>query len=101
MMADMADRLTNLRNAAGLTQVELARDAKVTQQAISKLESGFHRKFPPLDTAFSLAKFYKVPKEYLLFGTAPMPQETQMLLKAWEQAPHDLKMQIMLMLWPK
>lgn len=101
MMQSMGVRLTDLRNKLGLSQTDVESRIKIKQQTISKLETGFHKKIPFLDSAFRLARFYRVSREYLLFGSDPMPPETQRLLKAWETAPHDLKMKIMLMLWPE
>ena len=52
-------RLKQLRTARGMTQVDLAKRAKVTQGFIAQLEGGF-RKDPTLSTLRRLAKALKV-----------------------------------------
>jgi transcriptional regulator with XRE-family HTH domain len=51
-------RLKQLRTVQGMTQVELAKRAKVTQGFIAQLEGGF-RKDPSLSTLRRLARALK------------------------------------------
>jgi transcriptional regulator with XRE-family HTH domain len=58
-------RLKRLRIANGLTQVDLAKRAKITQGYIAQLESG-HQKDPSLSALRRLAKALKVGVTELL-----------------------------------
>lgn len=60
-----------LREARGLTQVELARKAKIAQPYIAMLERG-DRKNPSLPVLRRIAKALDAPVEELLSGRLPM-----------------------------
>lgn len=58
----LADRLKELRRKAGLTQMELARKAKVSQQTISNIERGRVRSARDL---VKIAKALNITADYL------------------------------------
>lgn len=60
---NIANRVRELRNAAGLTQEELAGKAGVTRVTINCLENGVYA--PSLELALRLARFFKKPVEEL------------------------------------
>jgi len=61
----MSTVIRGLRDAKGLTQVELAKRAKVTRGYLAQLEAG-HKKNPSLPTLRKLAKALGVPVAELL-----------------------------------
>jgi XRE family transcriptional regulator, master regulator for biofilm formation len=61
----MSQRIKKLRKASGLTQVELATKAGITQVYVSSLESGA-RENPSLDILRRLAKALKTDVAELL-----------------------------------
>ncbi|MFW5652538.1 MAG: helix-turn-helix domain-containing protein [Planctomycetota bacterium] len=62
----MPDRLRQAREAAGLSQSEVAERLAVSQAAISRWESG--RKSPSLSRVQQLAELYRVSLDWLVFG---------------------------------
>lgn len=64
-LMNLGDRLTAIRKKRGLTQLELAKKAGLSQPAIFKIEKGVSR-----GTVYivSIAKALNVSPEYLLFG---------------------------------
>lgn len=58
------DRIKELRNAYGLTQVELAKQLGVTKQCISNWEND--NILPSVDMLIKLAKYFSVSTDYLL-----------------------------------
>jgi transcriptional regulator with XRE-family HTH domain len=101
ILIDAGKRITNRREAAGLSQVELSLRTRIPQQSISKAETAFHKKLPPLDRLFKIGEFFRLSPETMLFGTEPIPEDMTKLMKAWQKAPHETKMKIMLLLWPQ
>ncbi|UEM08041.1 helix-turn-helix domain-containing protein (plasmid) [Skermanella rosea] len=63
-----AARLVALRRAAGLTQVQMAERAGITQSYLSKLERGTLE--PSFPTLFALAKALNCPASSLLEGVS-------------------------------
>lgn len=61
--AKIVSRVRELRNAAGLTQEELAGKAGVTRVTINCLENGVYA--PSLELALRLARFFGKPVEEL------------------------------------
>lgn len=59
----MGRRLAEARQAAGITQRELAQAVGVTDQTISNIERGASR--PDLETALSIARYFGRPVESL------------------------------------
>ncbi len=57
----IANRVRELRTAAGLTQEELAGKAGVTRVTINCLENGVY--LPSIELALRLARFFKKPVE--------------------------------------
>jgi putative transcriptional regulator len=57
----IANRVRELRAAAGLTQEELAGKAGVTRVTINCLENGVY--LPSIELALRLARFFKRPVE--------------------------------------
>src|SRR5215471_20012911 len=53
-MANMGDRVRNARAARGITQMELARRAGISRQALGAIESGLYQ--PSVAVALSLAR---------------------------------------------
>jgi len=71
---DFGKRLRAMRKAAGLTQVELAKRANITQGAISDLERG-ESKASHSDTLVALAKVLECNPEWLSTGRgSPVPE---------------------------
>ena len=60
------ERLTALRKACELSQVELAGKIEVSPGTIGNYESG--TRYPKSDTVLKLADFFRVSPEYLLYG---------------------------------
>ncbi len=52
----VARLITELRARAGLSQVELAKRAGVSQPLIARLEKGDHRRVPTFDTIYKIMK---------------------------------------------
>ena len=63
-MASIGVAIRRLRNAAGLTQEEVARRAKLSHGYYQRLEMGRHD--PPLSTLRAIAKALGVPAAKLL-----------------------------------
>ena len=68
----LAEKLTQARKAAGLTQADSAEKLNVSRQAVSLWESGQSR--PSTDKLSALAKVYTVSLDWLCSGTdEPVP----------------------------
>ena len=52
----VARLITELRAKAGLSQVDLAKRAGVSQPLIARLEKGDHRRIPTFDTIYKIMK---------------------------------------------
>jgi transcriptional regulator with XRE-family HTH domain len=70
--SDFGQRLTALRKAQDMSQVQLARAAHATQRAISYYETGLG--FPPAPLVARLAHALKISADELL-GIKPQPRE--------------------------
>lgn len=62
----VADRIKERRLGLGITQTQLAKNAKLTPAAISQFESGSRK--PSFDALSKLAKALRVTTDYLLKG---------------------------------
>ena len=71
----MAMRLKRLREAAGLTQQELANRAGLSISAVTQTEGG-QKKDPKLSTLVALAKVLGVSLDELAGGLVESPPET-------------------------
>lgn len=71
----LAEKLQNLRKAAGLSQEQLAERLNVTRQAVSKWETGEGK--PDIDNLLPLAKLLGTTVDYLLDEETEAPQFTQ------------------------
>ena len=60
----IANRIKTLREAAGLTQAELARSLSLTRGGVNSWEQGLSTPSPA--SIVELAKFFKVSTDYLL-----------------------------------
>lgn len=60
----MTTRITQLREAAGLTKIELARRAGINERTVRNLERGIYE--PSLKTARGIADALGVPLHHLL-----------------------------------
>ena len=58
------DRIRQLREASGLTQVELARELAVTKQSVSNWENNNIQ--PSVEMVIAIADFFGVTMDYLL-----------------------------------
>lgn len=58
------ERFSNLREASGMSQDELAKTLKVTQQTLSRYEKG--QRQPSVDFIVKAASFFEVSVDYLL-----------------------------------
>ncbi|MCD7918790.1 MAG: helix-turn-helix domain-containing protein [Clostridiales bacterium] len=68
---NLADRIQTLRKEKGISQEELAEQAGVSRQAVSKWESG--QSTPELEKLILLSDYFGVTTDYLLKGTEPVP----------------------------
>lgn len=77
---NMADRIQYLRKEKGISQEELADQAGVSRQAVSKWESG--QSMPDLEKIILLSNFFEVTTDYILKGIEPLPdrEETKNVL---------------------
>jgi transcriptional regulator with XRE-family HTH domain len=73
-LTDFGKRLSNLRKAAGFTQVELANELGVTQRMISYYEG--HSEYPPANLIPLMAKTLRVSSDELL-GIKPLKKSRQ------------------------
>ncbi len=71
----LAEKLQNLRKAAGLSQEQLAERLNVTRQAVSKWETGEGK--PDIDNLLPLARLLNTTVDYLLDETADEPSGTE------------------------
>lgn len=67
---EFAERLRQLRESAGLTQLELAGKINLKSSAVSKYEKG--NTLPTIDTLIKLANIFAVSNDYLL-GVSDIP----------------------------
>lgn len=58
------DNIKTLRQARGITQVELAHSLGVSKQCVSNWENDYIQ--PSIDMLIKIAKFFKVSTDYLL-----------------------------------
>lgn len=84
-MKNMAYRIRTARLQAGQSQAQLARETKLTQQMISKLESGQSRSTSAI---FAIANALGVSAEWLWLGDEANPEvqmfkDAPLLLEAW------------------
>jgi len=63
----MRNRIRELREAAGLTQEELAKRLKVTRQTVHAIENDKYN--PTLALAFKMARLFQQPIEELFIYT--------------------------------
>ena len=75
MSDEYPNRIAELRNAAGLTQSELAAVAGIDPARLSRWETGKHR--PYVDGALRLAAVLGVTLEELFRGAARPPDESE------------------------
>ena len=85
--AEIAQRIKETRESLGLSQMELAGKAGLTQQQISTLESG--KKFLSAFGIVKLAKALGVTTDYLLTGE--IGQWESELLKRFSSLPESQK----------
>lgn len=91
-MKSLAERVTKRREELGLSQSALAKQVKVSQQSINKIETGQTRSPRNLE---ELAIALGVTQQWLLFGTAltkPMEsdvKDSSLEAREWESMDHD------------
>jgi transcriptional regulator with XRE-family HTH domain len=76
--AAIGRRLKEARQAAGLSQADLAGEFKVRRQLISAWECG--RSNPTLDQWFRLPPMYGVSLDYLVYGVVTRPVSDSAIL---------------------
>lgn len=75
----IAEKITQLRKATGISQEQLAGALSVSRQSVSKWERG--EAAPDIDKIVALSQYFKVSCDELLLGdTAAMPEQP-----VWEQ----------------
>ena len=92
-MNDMAYRIRTTRQQAGLSQAQLATETCLTQQMISKLESGQSRSTSAI---FSIARVLGVCAEWLWLGgdkTISQPFDHD-LARAWQNLSEEQRAEI-------
>lgn len=97
----LAQRLRDLRVAAGLTQVDLAVELDVSRASIGKFETDGDK--PGRDMLVLIAKFFGVSVDYLLTGRSEAPENGRFvdradelaLLDLWNAIPEDERPRIM------
>ncbi len=94
-MNDLAYRIRSARQHAGLSQAQLALETRLTQQMISKLESGQSRSTSAI---FAIAKALGVSAEWLWLGgeqTTNLPFEHDHdLARAWQNLSEEQRGEI-------
>lgn len=63
-MSDIGKRIKDLRLESGMTQLQLAQHCECSGQIISNIERGYTK--PDVETINKIAKYLKVPSDYLL-----------------------------------
>ncbi len=63
----MKTRLRELRRESGLTQLDLQKKTGISQDALSRFETG--DRVPPIPILLKLADLYGVSIDYILFRT--------------------------------
>ena len=69
----LSERIKELRTTRGISQAELGKEVRLTQQAIAKWEKGIAE--PDSETIAKLADFFQVTTDYLL-GKSNLPNYT-------------------------
>ncbi len=82
---DLGRKIAKLRNAKGLTQVELGEMLNVTDKAISKWEQ--NRSKPDYDTLEKMSKIFEVRIEFFLKDISPIAK----LKELWQKLRNFLK----------
>lgn len=98
-MATFADRLKNLRNAAGMSQHELADKLGISHGAIGNYESG--ARMPRYDMLEAFADVFNVEINYLLGKTNERPEyslEEAWIISCYRRADSDTREAVKFML---
>lgn len=100
MPKDVGMRVRHVRELRGLTQVQLAKKAGVSQAAISELETGENRS-PWGTNLVKIAQVLKVSPEWLASGKgqmdgyeAPLPPEALRVARKWLRLTPEAQRQI-------
>lgn len=95
-MAEFKERLKELRNERGLTQVQLAEELGMSRGTIGNYEVGV-RKNLRLEDLETIADYFNVQIDYLLGRTNERPEfslEEQWIVRCYKNADPDTKFAI-------
>ena len=70
----LASRITRLRHAMGLSQLQLAQKLSISPSALGMYEQS--RRTPSLDLLISMSQIFNVSLDYLITGTEFNPSST-------------------------
>lgn len=96
LISGYGDRLKGLRERANLSQPELEARTGVSQQEISRIETGKIKKIN-LEALVSLSEFFRVAPGWLLFGVDEVDNlsvESLKIAAAWQSAAKEKQLEI-------
>lgn len=81
----LANRITLLRRAMGLNQLQLAQKLSISPSALGMYEQS--RRTPSLDTLISMSIIFNVSLDYLITGSEFTPNSTGLVLPQFPICP--------------
>ena len=81
----LANRITRLRHAMGLSQLQLAQKLSISPSALGMYEQS--RRTPSLDTLISMSIIFDVSLDYLITGSEFTPNSTALVLPQFPICP--------------
>ena len=91
-MAAFRDRLKELREEKGLTQIQLSEDLGMSRGAVGNYEAG--ARTPRLEDLENIADYFNVEIDYLIGRTNKRPEfslEEQWIMRCYKNADPDTK----------
>jgi transcriptional regulator with XRE-family HTH domain len=88
MDADIAERLKDSRNKAGMSQEKAAEEMEMSRPTLSAIESG--KRIVTAEDIIRFAELYSVSASYLLYGEEKEESQTSRLL-AYDRLFSELK----------
>ena len=76
----LGQRINELRQARGWSQVELAKRLNISKQTVSNWETG--KTQPDIETLTQLAQLFGVSTEYLIYGQEPV-KDSDAIKRTW------------------
>lgn len=94
-MAEFKDRLKELREEKGLTQIQLAEELGMSRGTVGNYESGTRK--PRFEDFEAIADYFNVELDYLYGRSNERPEynlEQQWIMRCYEKADPDTKIAI-------